>query len=393
LTNPLTVNLAKGNIEVENLYKGGIAGNVEVTGSALQPKIGGNVELFDGQATVPQAPNQPKPNPAKNPNLVSLKQNEKIPFQPTPQTLFIPSLKNFQVNLDNFRLEQTPIYKINVGGQLTLNGIANDPNNIRSKGVLELRRADVDFLSNEFKLRRSHKNTIVFNPKRSILNPDLDLQLTTQISDYANFSQTPVNENEIPEYISKSGKAETIDVNLNLKGQARQLLASLGQTNSDPCQIDSPNDRPLSDRAIHTPEKLKQVETCIQANSYDGNSSNFEILNAPIVKLTSTPPRSEGEIVNLLGNQFLELAKKLQQSNQDQLLEFGASQFVIKPLTREATYLTDETVNNLGRSIGLDYFRVYPTVQGVYELNRDSQIDLTYDYFVDELKLRYELRF
>jgi hypothetical protein len=390
LANPLTVNLEKGNIEVEKLYEGGIEGNVQVTGSAFNPLIGGNVSLYDGQATVPGAPTQPNTNSATNPNLVANGAS-----QSNTQSPVVAKLNNFQVNLDNFRLEQTPIYKVNVGGQLTLNGIANNPNSIRSKGTLELRRADVDFLSNEFRLRRSYKNKVVFNPKRSILNPDLDLQLITQVSDYANFRQAAVNENEIPEYISKSGKAQTIDVNLNIKGQANQLLASLGQASADPCQIDSANDRPLGDRTLYPPEKLKQVETCISANAYNdsNNTANFQILNAPIVKLTSNPPRSEGEIVGLLGNQFIELAKQLQQSNQDQLLEFGASQFIIKPITREATYLTDETFNNFGRAIGLDYFRVYPTVQGIYELNRESQIDLTYDYFVDEIKLRYELRF
>jgi hypothetical protein len=405
INNPLTVAINKGKIEVENLYQGGIGGNIIVTGSALSPIVGGNVELFDGNATVPQA-QQAKINKVANPN----NETPIVPSNQNNQRFFVTRLDNFKVKLDHFKLEQATFYKVNLRTTkheekrsnhnsqepvLTLNGTLDNPNNIKAKGTVEVRRADVDFLSNEFRLRRGYPNKIIF-PNRSILNPDLDLQLTTQVSDYANFRQADINENEVPDSISKSGRANLIDVNLGIKGQASQLLASLGQNQTNPCQINPNNNLNLSNKVDYSsPEsqaKLKQLETCIQTNTY-ATSSNAQILNAPIVKLTSTPPRSEGEIVSLLGNQFLELAKQLQNSNQDQLLEFGASQFVLKPITREATYLTDETINNFGRNIGLDYLRVYPVVQGVYELNKDSLVDMTYDYFVDEVKVRYQWRF
>jgi translocation and assembly module TamB len=435
LNNPLTLNLEKGKIDVKDLYEGGIEGNVRVTGSAFNPIIGGKVSLFDGNASIPPA-SEAKINKTINPEIVesdrvasdrSLEKNTKSPI--------VAKLDNFKVKLDNFKIEQASLYKINVRTAfndkvtnknkanksnsnldesknnkdkeplLTLNGTIDNPstavNNIKARGTIEVRRADVDFLSNEFRLKRSYKSLVNFNPNRSILNPDLDLQLTTQVSDLANFRQAESNENEIPDSISKSTGAKLLDVYLNIQGQASKLMASLGQNSDNICQINNNDnlylgDRDIfnkkSDRYIYNQEKREKLENCLQNSNYS-QTSNSQLLNTPIVKLTSSPPRSQGEIVSLLGNQFLELAKKLQNSNQDELLNFAASQFVLKPISREINYFTEETVNNIGRKVGLDYLRLYPAVQGVYEINEDTLVDLTYDYFVDEYKVRYEWRF
>jgi translocation and assembly module TamB len=435
ITNPLTLNLEKGKIEVEDLYEGGIEGDIRVTGSVFTPVIAGKVSLFDGNASIPQA-SEAKTNKATNPEIVEsdLGVSDR-PSKQNAKSFIVAKLDNFKVKLDNFKIQQASLYKINVGtafndkvsnknkanksnpnpdesinnkdkeALLTLNGTIDNPttaiNNIKARGTIEIRRADVDFLSNEFRLKRSYKSLVNFNPKRSILNPDLDIQLTTQVSDLANFRQAESNENEIPDSISKSTGAKLLDVYLNIQGQASKLLASLGQNNADICQINNGEnlylgDRDIfnknSDRYIYNKEKIEKVEDCLQNSAYS-ESSNSQLLNAPIVKLTSSPSRSQGEIVSLLGNQFIELAKKLQNSNQDELLDFAASQFVLKPISREVNYFTEETVNNIGRKVGLDYLRLYPAVQGVYELNKDNLVDLTYDYFVDEYKVRYEWRF
>jgi translocation and assembly module TamB len=49
---PLTVNIGELAINLKGLYRGGVQGNVAVTGTALAPRIGGQVNLFDGQVSL-----------------------------------------------------------------------------------------------------------------------------------------------------------------------------------------------------------------------------------------------------------------------------------------------------------------------------------------------------
>ncbi|HAJ62686.1 MAG TPA: hypothetical protein DCP31_28480, partial [Cyanobacteria bacterium UBA8543] len=50
--NPLTVNIGELAIDLQGLYRGNVQGNVILTGTALTPKIGGQVNLFDGQVSL-----------------------------------------------------------------------------------------------------------------------------------------------------------------------------------------------------------------------------------------------------------------------------------------------------------------------------------------------------
>ncbi|MHC5729076.1 MAG: translocation/assembly module TamB domain-containing protein, partial [Nostoc sp.] len=55
INNPLTVKLEQLALNLKGLYQGGASGNLQITGSALNPIIGGKVSLFDGQVLLAES--------------------------------------------------------------------------------------------------------------------------------------------------------------------------------------------------------------------------------------------------------------------------------------------------------------------------------------------------
>ena len=58
--NPLTVNLDLQSLSLEGIYNGGVRGEVEISGSALKPMVGGNLELFNGNIILPESTSKEK---------------------------------------------------------------------------------------------------------------------------------------------------------------------------------------------------------------------------------------------------------------------------------------------------------------------------------------------
>jgi autotransporter translocation and assembly factor TamB len=381
IENPLTVNLAKGKIQLEELYKGTVAGNVIITGAALQPVIGGEVLLEKGKVIIPKQEN----NGSNVATRIDLIKNNNA-----NSSSIITKLSDFQVKLEDLKIQPSPLYEFSIKGNLTLNGVANNPSNIQPKGIIYITRGDVDWLANNFTLVRSRENTVVFTPEAGLLNPYLDVQMQTEVFDINYLRQLEQNRNEIPDDTVQSGRNNIITVNLVIDGEAEELLPTLRKTATN-CNI-RPDNAPPSGQVNYTQTELNQLATCVNVAALNGTGDR-NLLNSPAVQLTSTPSRSQGEIVSLLGNQFLSFAEELQNSNAEQLLNLGATQFVITPLQRRFFYTVEDFVVGIGKDIGLDYLRVYPYVEGIYEIKRDSFIRATYDYFLNEAKLEYQLRF
>lgn len=60
-TNPLTVSLDNLTLNLQGLYQGGVSGNVLITGTALEPEIGGEIRLMNGQILVGESTDAPSP--------------------------------------------------------------------------------------------------------------------------------------------------------------------------------------------------------------------------------------------------------------------------------------------------------------------------------------------
>ena len=386
IDNPLTLTFLESKIDLDGLYEGGVEGKVILTGDAFSPLIGGEIELFDGQAFVPDNDSE-----TEEVNAIASEINPIATNDTETESAFKPKLQDFRVDIEDLRFQLASVYKIVLGGDLVLNGAANDVPEINADGRLYLTRADVDFVSSQFNLQQNYNNVIVFDPEVSILNPFVNVRLETEVSELDDIDFGIVEDNEIPDPISQVGRNEIINVFLIVEGEAEQIIPRINEDADNLCRIEPPLE-PLFADEIYTEEELNELAECINYNAFDEGTAR-ELLNSPAVSLESNPPRSQGAILSLLGNQFIGLAEQLQDSNEEQLLEFGLAQFVLTPLEREVFSFADGVINDVGEDIGLDYLRIYPALEGTYQLSNDSSVSATYDYFFNEVKVRYQKRF
>jgi translocation and assembly module TamB len=404
LDNPLTVKIPQGDIDLEKLYQGGIQGNVIVTGASLQPIISGKVNLEDGEVSIPKTetpttrnvasivPNQGN-NIASNAKALTKATTKKSTS--SAQSKLITKLQNFQVNLKDFRLQQTPLYEFQIEGGLTLNGTADKPTNIKPKGTLILTKADVDLLSSSFTVARDRKNTIIFTPQAGVFNPSLDIVLETEITevDEEDISLVNSESNEIADPFSQANNADTVNVFLNILGETTEILPTLGQQNSD-CNIRPSNTPFVKNNQYYSKRELKRLTQCFNKTALIGDDNdNNQIINSPAVELTSVPSRSQNELISLFGRKFLSFADQVRNSSQSELFDLGVNQFVVAPIYRNLLYRVDDTVVGIGKKAGLDYLRVLPNFEGIVDLDENSSVRSTYNYALGEVRLEYEKRF
>lgn len=386
--NPLTVQIEQGRIKLENLYEGGVDGRVVVTGTALNPIIGGQVLLNNGEISVPEQRRdnnrQPQPVATNRWLQTANRQANRIPAR----------FNDFQVSFANLRVEQDLLYEFSFGGGLTLNGAVNNLRNLRANGEILLDRGRFSFLDTRFLLNRRRQNRIVFTPTQGLLNPALDIQMRTILTDFAEArgsselarQRRADNSNEIPD--NSLNRVQRIDVTLSLEGQLSQLFPSFGRDVNEVCQI-RPASPPIPEQINYTEAQLKQLVNCIQVAAFS-SGQNTQLLGSPLVSLSSSPPRSEGEIVRLLGDQLLGLVESLQGKNTEQLIEAGAVQIVIPLLLQGYVYDIESAVSN---RIKATDFNILPYLQAVYRVGDESFVRFSYDYNFNEFSVRYETRF
>ena len=394
LDNPLTINLPEGEIDIDGLYEGGVDGQVMITGASLEPVIGGDVTLYDGRVSIPQT-NTSEEDAVQIARASALDTaSGAVGSRPTSvgqggggsgnNSSFVTALNDFQVNLEEFKLQQSPLYSFQLEGGLILNGTVDEPSNIIPEGTLTLNKAEVDLFSTEFDLLRRRENTIVFTPEAGVFNPRLDVILETAVEDIneaevSSLRSADLNDNEIDDPLSETSDTQTVRVSLVVDGDAQQILPNLGRTGSSSCNI-RPNDRPLvENEAYYTEAELNRYTQCF-ADNLSLSASDRNLIESSAIELTSTPSLDRGEILNLLSNQFVGFARQVSNSSQAELFDLGVQRFVITPLADGAIDRVDDVTVGLGRNIGLDYLTVYPDLEGIYELNEDSALRLIYSH-------------
>lgn len=218
-TEPLAVKLDNIALNLPDLYSGGVQGNILVTGTALAPRLGGNVEVFDGQVllAVPQqnvAANSPDANSGNNDN-------------PALRT----ELSNLRLTLGrNIQLNLPPILNFTAGGNLVVNGPFD---NLRPEGRIDLRRGRVNLFTSEFRLVGGYNHSAQFVRDRG-LDPFLNLRLATSVEESTG-RRLPTNENlsEIREQpLSAFGTVQTVRVEAQVTGYASELSDRLELTSS-----------------------------------------------------------------------------------------------------------------------------------------------------------------
>ena len=408
LDDPLTVNLPQeGDIEIDKLYNGGVSGKVIVTGASLEPVIGGEVNLKDGKVSIPKREKEEEDvikvtqsQISKVTSTGNKASNKASSPQANTASSFVTALNDLQINLEEFKLEQSSLYKFQLDGNLILNGTADAPANIRPEGEIRLTEAEVNLFSNTFELARSLDNTIVFTPEAGVLNPTINTTLRTKVvqnaddtgedsAEITRLRSADSNSNEIDDPItnSENGNINTIRISLVVDGEAEEILPNLAQ-NSTNCNI-RPNDAPLIENSKYYSEaELNRLTECFDSISLSEGINGRSLVNSSAVQLTSTPTLDQGEIIGLLSERFAAFARNTfsggsgEGLSQEKLFSLGVERFVITPLVDSALYKIEDTTVGLGKKVGLDYFTIYPNVEGTYEINRKSSLRFTYDYNV-----------
>jgi translocation and assembly module TamB len=333
LENPLTVNIGELALNLKGLYRGGVRGNVTVTGTALAPELSGNVNLYNGQVQLLGAGGTTAGGTSTADGSVG-----GTPASSSNNTTgFKIGLSGLQLTLDrDIQLTLAPIVNFLAKGTLTVNGSLDNPS---PEGTIRLERGQVNLFTTQFRLARDYENTARF--------------------------------------VANRGRDPVVDVRL----QAAVTEATQRRLPSDPLSAE------ISDTL--TAANFGSVQTVrIQAKA-QGPVSQL----ADNLELTSTPARSEAEIIALLGGSFVDT--------------LGQGDSTLGLVNLAGSALLSNVQNAIGDALGLSEFRLFPTTiiddkqrTSTLGLAAEAGVDITRSFSVSILKeltndqpFQYSLRY
>ncbi|NJK72467.1 MAG: hypothetical protein HC926_03925, partial [Synechococcaceae cyanobacterium SM2_3_60] len=227
-TEPLAIRVEAVELNLPDLYQGFVEGEVLVSGSALEPLIGGELTLSEGTVS------------ARSGGNAALKLDGG----------WQPEFSNLALQLGpGVDVAAPPLLSFTAVGSLRLNGALNA---LRPNGVIELTGGRVNLGVTSFRLDRDRPNTATFTPEFG-LDPLLDVRVISQVFEVSPVGQVPsIRDPGIP-LRPYFGGQQSVDVQATIQGRASALS--------------------LEDRSI--------------------------------VQLSSSPPRTEAEIVALVSGSTL----------------------------------------------------------------------------------------
>jgi translocation and assembly module TamB len=343
--NPLTVNIGELAINLKGLYRGHVRGDVVVTGAALVPKIGGELNLFDGQVQL-AAGGTATNNGGATGGGATASGGGTTASGATARgrgTTGTGAGSNNQLEFNSLKLTldksieitQAPILSFLAQGTLTLNGPLDS---IKPEGTIELNRGQVNLFTTQFRLARDYENTARFVANRG-LDPILDVRLIASVTESTQrrlpISPVSAEINDAPAL--GVGSVQTVRIQARALGPASQLADNL--------------------------------------------------------ELTSSPGRSKAEIVALLGGSFVDT--------------LGRGDSTLGLVNLAGSALLGNVQNLIGDALGLSEFRVFPTTinddkrrTSTLGLAAEAGVDISRNFSVSVLKelttdqpFQYNLRY
>jgi len=331
---PLTIAFNDLTLNLQDLYQGSISGDIAVRGAALEPVLGGRLRLSNGQVRIGQAAfgasdDSADSETASEAILPTVENLAMLPatFEMSQDPQVTPiAFNNLRVTLgDDVQVTLQPILRFETEGDFTLNG---NLRNLRPEGVIRLTRGQISLFTTEFRLARGYEQTVQLTPEAG-LDPILDLRLVALVPEATGFRlPTSPNATEILDPIigndleSTTGTLRTIRVTARVEGPVSELDQNL--------------------------------------------------------ELSSSPNRSEAEIVALIGGSFIGGF-----GQGDALL--GAANLAGNTLFRSF----QGSITDLGQAIGLSDLRVYSTLvteptsdETVLGLATEAVVDVSNDLSV-----------
>ncbi|WP_404790242.1 translocation/assembly module TamB domain-containing protein [Altericista sp. CCNU0014] len=337
---PLSVALNNTALNVRGLYRGQVNGDLNVTGSAFRPAIGGFVALDNGEVLLAaaSAAQASSPTPATGGGAASV------------------SFEGLQVRLgENIRILQPPVLSFIASGQVDLNGSIDAP---RPNGIVRFRKGNVYLFTTLFRVDERRENFAQFTPAYG-LDPLLNLSLRTTVTEVAAAGRA-TNLNEFEDIQAGTlGSIESVRVRANIQGRASQLNTRF----SDILELTS------------TPGRTQNE---ILALLSGGIAQSLEAGDA------------QGAIVNFASSAFLNRFQSLV----DDVLGSRASFRLFPLLTPVGDNRNARSTLNLGAEFGYDITDRFSVslLQIVTDTDESPQLNLSYD-FTDQLRVRSSVNF
>jgi translocation and assembly module TamB len=224
----LSVQMNSVAVNLKDKYNGDVNGKVTILGTALKPILTGDIQLSNGQIFLPDSANPTDPT--------SLGIEPVIPEAPNPNPT---ELRNLQLTLgDNLQITRAPILDFLATGKLDLNGTIDNP---RPFGQVQLQKGSVNLFTTQFRLAGGPQ-TADFFPTLGA-DPVLNLRLYAKTLESASNPLTQRNsisrttkDGEINQpadfYTTSLGSVQTVQVEARVAGLASQLTQRLELTST-----------------------------------------------------------------------------------------------------------------------------------------------------------------
>lgn len=214
---PLTVSMDNIRLNLKGIYSGGVDGNLVVTGSLLNPELGGLIQLQQGQILLSEQ------SGASLADSGPQGQDANLAF------------KDLKLKLGNrMRVTLPPLLNFVATGDLSINGPLTD---LQPSGTISLVSGQVNLFTTQFFLERGYPQTATFEPQRG-LDPVLDIRLRASVPEVTRQpAPTTANPSEIldtPSTATGFGALQTVRVQARIDGPASQLADNLQLTSSPP---------------------------------------------------------------------------------------------------------------------------------------------------------------
>ncbi len=216
---PLTVSLNQLVVNLKGLYSGSVRGQVAIGGTALAPKVGGELQLFNGEV---QLAENATPGEVEGAALEGSTGKQ-------VENGNVAEFNNLKLVLnEGIEITKAPILTFAASGSLTLNGPLDG---IRPAGKIKLERGLVNLFTTQFRLARGYEHTAQFFANQG-LDPTLDIRLTAAVQEV---TRQPTRTNTLSSEVidvskinaTNFGSVQTVRIEARVTGAASQLFDNL----------------------------------------------------------------------------------------------------------------------------------------------------------------------
>jgi hypothetical protein len=218
---PLEVSFRDLQLNIPGKYRGGAAGDVQILGTVLAPRLTGNITANQGKVILPDPSTTVAARLRGEPSAAN-QALQTIGFSPI-------TLDNLSLRLgDDITIASDPLFNFKATGDLLINGGFED---LRPNGTIKLTRGQVNLFTTNFLLVRGAKNSAVFRPQTG-LNPELDIEMVASVTELSRRRPTagPLIASEISDSGNNNnsfGELQTVRIFATVEGPASEILQNL----------------------------------------------------------------------------------------------------------------------------------------------------------------------